>query len=69
MYGIDACLFSEEFSVWLADTQGNSDISSTSNTAECGWGSGSTFNLLACTLYFGSGLVLCCAPQPDPICR
>jgi hypothetical protein len=66
MYGIDACLYPENFSTWLADNQGNIDIA---NNAGCVWGSGSTFNLTACILYLGSGLVLCCAPQPDPICR
>ncbi|KAG7339430.1 hypothetical protein IV203_025393 [Nitzschia inconspicua] len=66
MYGIDACQNPGEFSTWLANSQGNTDIT---DSAECVWGLGSTYNLVACVLYFGSGFLLCCAPQPTPICR
>jgi hypothetical protein len=66
MYGIDACLFPDDFSAWLAGSLDNAEIT---DNAGCVWGSGSTFNLMACIFYFASGLVLCCAPQPDPICR
>jgi hypothetical protein len=65
LYGIDACLNTEEFSAWLANNLGDASITN----AECVWGLGSTLNLMACVLYFGSGFLLCCAPQPDPICR
>jgi len=35
----------------------------------CEWGEGATFNLMACVLYFASGLLLCCSPQPKPLCQ
>lgn len=34
----------------------------------CEWGSGSTWNTIAIFLYMGAGALLCCAPQPKPIC-
>jgi len=37
--------------------------------AECEWGQGATYNLVACIAYFGCGVLLCCAPQPKPICQ
>ena len=65
MYGIDACQDPDGFTAWLAGNQGNDAITN----AECVWGTGSTYALIACILYFGSGVVLCCAPQPDPCCK
>merc|ERR1712124_127213 len=38
------------------------------NGANCDWGTGATYNLLACIAYFGAGVLLCFAPQPKPIC-
>jgi hypothetical protein len=35
----------------------------------CEWSEGATYNLLACILYFGCGLLLCCTPQPEPLCK
>ena len=36
---------------------------------DCDWGPGATYNLLACIAYFGCGILLCCTPQPKPICK
>mmetsp|Transcript_12973 Transcript_12973/g.20889 ORF Transcript_12973/g.20889 Transcript_12973/m.20889 type:complete len:194 (-) Transcript_12973:162-743(-) len=65
LYGMEACTNTEEFSAFLATELNNPDITN----AECVWGVGSSLNACACICWFGCGLILCCAPQPDPICR
>ena len=37
--------------------------------ANCEWGQGATYNIMACGSYLLCGIVLCCAPAPEPLCR
>lgn len=34
----------------------------------CEWGNGATYQLMACIAYFACGILLCFAPQPNPLC-
>lgn len=36
---------------------------------KCNWGPGASFNLMAVLIYFVSGALLCCLPDPTPVCE
>jgi len=75
IYGIDGCgNVNEEISG--DDTLSNigesiipESILNIPTGSECEWGQGATYNLLAVIAYLGCGILLCCAPQPKPICK
>jgi len=74
IYGVDGCgkvgdeigddMFSNAAENIIPDS-----IINIPTGAGCEWGTGATFNLLACISYFGAGVLLCFAPQPKPICK
>jgi hypothetical protein len=80
IYGIDGCGTLEDD---INDITGDGDdtITTTGTSlipnsifniptgTDCDWGQGATYNLLACIAYFGCGILLCCTPQPQPICK
>ena len=41
----------------------------TADGVNCEFSDSSWFLSVACALYFGCGFLLCCTPQPEPICR
>lgn len=78
IYGIDGCGKLEDE---INDITGDDTISNFGESlipdsiiniptgSDCDWGQGATYNLLACIAYFGCGILLCCTPQPKPICK
>mmetsp|Transcript_55263 Transcript_55263/g.134235 ORF Transcript_55263/g.134235 Transcript_55263/m.134235 type:complete len:188 (+) Transcript_55263:168-731(+) len=60
VYGLDIC----QTPSTGVGIPGFPDLSSST----CEWGSGATFNICAVICWLGCGVLLCCAPQPEPIC-
>jgi len=74
MYGIDGCgtvgdKMTDDIVGNIGSTVIPDSIESIPTGAGCDWGQGATYNLLACIAYFGCGFLLCCAPEPKPLCQ
>lgn len=71
LYGIEECGTLEDQLGDDAIANAGSDIipDGIPTGSNCEWGRGATYNLLACIAYFGCGILLCCAPQPKPLCK
>jgi hypothetical protein len=66
IYALDVCTGLNEFNESVQDIiPGFPDVS----VGVCEWGSGSSWLAASIILYFGAGFLLCCTPQPDPICK
>lgn len=72
IYGIDGCGTVDDIAA-ESDPTGFSDsipfLQDIPAGTECEWSEGATYNLIAVIFYFGSGILLCFTPQPDPLCR